>query len=1076
MSSPLGADDQCTGDDFARQCTKFNKKIGEGGFGVVWQGQNLVTAQYVAIKEVRAEDESLTRETLREYQVLCELRHPHIVETYAYTYNKSRRTASIYMEYISQGSLSNVIKTVYPKGMPPALLSKYTGDVLKGLNFAHSKGLIHRDIKPANMLVAVSGSLKLADFGLCRKRRDETGSQVAGTIRYMSSDALKGRYNEGTDIWAVGCSLIEMASGTPPYHGSCLKGCQLTFAIAQGTLRPTIPMHVCSEYLDFVRLSFSESHPDGEGSASPRDGLTCEGLLTHAFLSLNERFTRKPSSPLGRKESRPHIHRHGEEDPNNSLQRRPHDGVLSAVSAPDSPNDSKMSHFRFGGPNRESFWTLRSKTNGNNNHNAGGKSTGTPTAGVNSLVQWLASPENDNVQYVDHPELALVELIKSGCADITEELVEQVTRRPVENYRESVDEVKGICFQRALLSGCLRYVAVLFCRDCETHERYFSLGCVRRAAKECLTIVERSLHVVRAGEAKKNFNGCIYILELLRSGLLLVLQAHGMHRTGWVCQRDLLSPPPEASHADPNASPDEEEEEEEAGEDSAATTPALDANDLAEALEKQIAASDILLRPGNVFDGERALVVRDYAFLREPPQRCSVFTKCFILMSRVPNPQEGLAQSISEELLNCVQDLAARRQERQPMPQRQGTYASVRSDETGRDSVLPSESDAPASSASDAAGNPEEWLPLYAGLENIFQTMVLFSGNPEVVANLYFQYPHGCGLSSLVADRDISPDVPWNVREKAFELILALYHAKLASPLPAEVLNHARTRVFPLMVCEGDTRTREVLHESCHYLMFRPAFDWTVVSYRCAGLAEHEQLIEDAEEMKRSDEYAQWFAYFCSTKEACGEALFRSHAAIPWLEFFRKVAMFPPHNKEQRFNEHYGYLFSLIRYLMQCEDVHGSGLLRERQTMVQRKRDFDPFQQYFPVATMVQDLVWLDQHAMFQLGADTRAAEVKLAAQPRGYFLLRPSKREQGALVMTANVSLPDGRVKVTHKIIKYVAEIGHLVIDAFPITRQQVDRPINGLRDLVEWLLDISPLNFRGGAGTPLSREPFEA
>ena len=1034
------------GEDYARQCRKFNKKIGEGGFGVVWQGQNLVTAQYVAIKEVHADDEALTRETLREYQLLTELRHPHIVETYAYTYDAARCTASIYMEYISQGSLTNVIKTVYPRGMPPALLSKYTGDVLKGLSCAHRKGLIHRDIKPANMLVAVSGRLKLADFGLCRRSEGEGSTAVAGTVRYMSADALKGKYNEKTDIWAVGCSLIEMASGVPPYYNVNMKSTQLTFAILHGTVRPLIPSHVGSEYLDFVKKTLSEkplrrdssSDDDDDDSEGP---MTCESLLNHPFLSLNERLARKPFSPSHKRDSVRSMHREHTDDGSSKghdLLRPVRSLRETHLYGHDMPHDSKV-------------FSLR-----------GGMSSA-PTAGVGSLVEWLNSPENDNLQYVENPEQALADLLRNAVADITEELVSTLAQAPASNYQDQVDELRVLYFSRVLLAGCLRYVAVLFCRDCESHERFFSLKSVKLVVKECLSVIKPPLQILHNVEAKKNVNGLIFILEVIKEGLLLCLQAYKLHKTGWQCQRDVTS----ETQARPQRNDDSDG-------DSSDESDSQDHQNLAESLERQIAASDVLLRPGKIFDDETILVLRQYTFLRDIPARCHVFTKCFILLQKIPKQQDGteLFQQISEEMLNHVQDLSSQRQVEvcSPLLTRSPSLSTMQSlpihmrqssrepsDLTGRQpselymrqlsmaqsqrsddqSILPeSEPQTPYTPLSQLS--LDDWLPLYAGLEHIFQFIVQNAdGDAETLTRLFFGYPNGIGLTCMITNSDYSLDIPWQVKEKAYELILTLHYAKLDTKLPTTILDYKQTYTMPLILCDEDTRSREVLDEMFLFITFRPALDWGKVRYKCISRDEHLQFLAGVEEMRHSDRFAEWFLQFCSSKEACGDAIFHSRSSMSWLDFLGKISLFPPHNKERNFNSKYASLFPLLRYLMQCEDVGNSGLLKPRQMMLNRKRDFEPFQQYFPIATMIEDLVWMDQRGLFQIGADTRTAETRLAPHPRGHFLIRPSKREQGSLVMTANVALQDGRVKVTHKIIKFVPDVGHLVVDAFPITMQ---------------------------------------
>eukprot|EP00755_Sulcionema_specki_P007595 Sspe_Gene.38681::Locus_18651_Transcript_1_1_Confidence_1.000_Length_3133::g.38681::m.38681 len=271
------------GVEFARKCTKFRGQIiGQGGYGTVYKGQNMRTGEFVAIKEIKAEGaaKAVLQETIREYQMLMALQHENIVKTYAFTYQDG--IASIYMEYMSEGSLVRCLNN-YHDGIPEITIRKYVTDVLKGLQFAHSRGVIHRDIKPANMLVDTGGGLKLADFGLCKKVSDHTSvddpHSIKGTIRYMSPKAIQRGYDVTSDLWAVGCSVVEMATGRPPYSNCSLQNQQLLYQIAQRSISPEIPrtaalQPISSRLREFIKACLSED-----------PSLTCETLLEHDFIT-----------------------------------------------------------------------------------------------------------------------------------------------------------------------------------------------------------------------------------------------------------------------------------------------------------------------------------------------------------------------------------------------------------------------------------------------------------------------------------------------------------------------------------------------------------------------------------------------------------------------------------------------------------------------------------------------------------------------------------------------------------------------------------------------------------------------
>merc|ERR550539_893899 len=105
-----------------------------------------------------------------------------------------------------------------------SLVKSYTHQLLKGLNFCHSKRIIHRDLKPQNLLIDRNGALKLADFGLARAfgipLRSYTHEVV--TLWYRAPEVLMGsrKYSTPVDIWSVGCIFAEMVNGQPLFPGN----------------------------------------------------------------------------------------------------------------------------------------------------------------------------------------------------------------------------------------------------------------------------------------------------------------------------------------------------------------------------------------------------------------------------------------------------------------------------------------------------------------------------------------------------------------------------------------------------------------------------------------------------------------------------------------------------------------------------------------------------------------------------------------------------------------------------------------------------------------------------------------
>ena len=120
--------------------------------------------------------------------------------------------------YCENGSLHSICKN-FAK-FPENLVALYMTQVLNGLLYLHEQGVIHRDIKGANILTTKEGLVKLADFGVATRK--DTGlheSSVVGTPYWMAPEVIElSGATTASDIWSLGCTVIELLDGRPPYH------------------------------------------------------------------------------------------------------------------------------------------------------------------------------------------------------------------------------------------------------------------------------------------------------------------------------------------------------------------------------------------------------------------------------------------------------------------------------------------------------------------------------------------------------------------------------------------------------------------------------------------------------------------------------------------------------------------------------------------------------------------------------------------------------------------------------------------------------------------------------------------
>jgi len=200
---------------------KIVEILGKGGMGVVYKARDTKLERDVAIKVLA---ESVLKKTnavnkfKKEAKHHAQLVHANIVTVYGFI--EEDNILGIVMEYANGESLD---KTIYRQGrlqFGDALF--VLKQVLKGLEYAHSRGFVHRDIKPSNIIVNSEGIAKIMDFGISVSVEDENSRKTgakAGTSYYMSPEQVRGRtVNNKSDIYCLGTTLYEMLTGQPPFY------------------------------------------------------------------------------------------------------------------------------------------------------------------------------------------------------------------------------------------------------------------------------------------------------------------------------------------------------------------------------------------------------------------------------------------------------------------------------------------------------------------------------------------------------------------------------------------------------------------------------------------------------------------------------------------------------------------------------------------------------------------------------------------------------------------------------------------------------------------------------------------
>ncbi|KAH8428801.1 serine/threonine-protein kinase [Aspergillus melleus] len=245
--------------------------LGKGAFGSVYRALNWNTGETVAVKQIKLVDlpKSELRVIMLEIDLLKNLDHPNIVKYQGFV--KSVETLNIILEYCENGSLHSIAKNF--GRFPENLVGLYMSQVLHGLLYLHEQGVIHRDIKGANILTTKQGLVKLADFGVASRTTGLSESSVVGTPYWMAPEVIElSGATTASDIWSLGCTVIELLEGRPPYYN--LQPMPALFRIVNDD-HPPLPQGASPAVKDFLMQCFQKD---------PNLRVSAKKLLKHPWI------------------------------------------------------------------------------------------------------------------------------------------------------------------------------------------------------------------------------------------------------------------------------------------------------------------------------------------------------------------------------------------------------------------------------------------------------------------------------------------------------------------------------------------------------------------------------------------------------------------------------------------------------------------------------------------------------------------------------------------------------------------------------------------------------------------------
>eukprot|EP00250_Pteridium_aquilinum_P026482 c33076_g1_i1 orf=2-832(-) len=250
--------------------------IGAGSFGKVNLAINMGNGELFAVKSIDCSTSGGAEMAAIENELmfLQSLDSPFIIRCFGgdRTLENGVQMRNLFMEYMAGGSLADLMRK-FGGSLDEALIRVYTRGILEGLDYLHRQGVVHCDVKGKNILIGASG-VKIADLGSA-KRLEQKVEAMRGTPLWMAPEVImQVEQAFPSDIWSLGCTVVEMATGRPPWNQVFSLFAALMQSKGEEEL-PPLPDCLSAEGKDFLSKCFQRD---------PKQRWTAAELLKHPFV------------------------------------------------------------------------------------------------------------------------------------------------------------------------------------------------------------------------------------------------------------------------------------------------------------------------------------------------------------------------------------------------------------------------------------------------------------------------------------------------------------------------------------------------------------------------------------------------------------------------------------------------------------------------------------------------------------------------------------------------------------------------------------------------------------------------